>query len=106
MGAEAQQGIMMRAALVAMLLVLPAAVAYSSGSTPRMPPENPPRIPPEPPRMPPHPKRPPPLPPEQQQSKLSRPQSHFRVSLQRLSTQTLQLARRSALLSRQQLQKR
>merc|ERR1711868_171165 len=33
MGAEAQQGIMMRAALVAMLLVLPAAVAYSSGST-------------------------------------------------------------------------
>merc|ERR1712196_301803 len=32
MGAEAQQGIMMRAALVAMLLVLPAA-AYSSGST-------------------------------------------------------------------------
>merc|ERR1712054_15519 len=33
MGAEAQQGIMMRAALVAMLLVLPAAVAYSSGSS-------------------------------------------------------------------------
>merc|ERR1712227_562024 len=33
MGAEAQQGIMMRAALVAMLLVLPAAVACSSGST-------------------------------------------------------------------------
>merc|ERR1712227_362256 len=33
MGAEAQQGIMMRAALVAMLLVLPAAVAYSSGCT-------------------------------------------------------------------------
>merc|ERR1712164_141296 len=32
MGAEAQQGIMMRAALVAML-VLPAAVAYSSGSS-------------------------------------------------------------------------
>merc|ERR1711904_191180 len=32
MGAEAQQGIMMRAALVAMLLV-PAAVAYSSGSS-------------------------------------------------------------------------
>merc|ERR1712193_130163 len=32
MGAEAQQGIMMRAALVAMLLVLPAA-AYSSGSS-------------------------------------------------------------------------
>merc|ERR1712188_24355 len=33
MGAEAQQGIIMRAALVAMLLVLPAAVAYSSGSS-------------------------------------------------------------------------
>merc|ERR1712054_163779 len=74
---------------------------------PRMPPENPPRMPPQPPRMPPHPKRPrPPPPPEQQQSKLSRPQSHFRVSLQRLSTQTPKLARRSALLSRQQLQAR
>merc|ERR1712054_128925 len=33
MGAEAQQGIMMRAALVAMLLVLPAAVAYSGKSS-------------------------------------------------------------------------